>query len=42
MHEINKLLIKINNKTMIEKIVDSSLKSLANNTIVVLGYEAKF
>ena len=39
MHEINKLLIKINNKTMIEKIVDSSLKSLANNTIVVLGYE---
>ena len=39
MHEINKLLIKINNKTMIEKIVDSSLKSVANNTIVVLGYE---
>ena len=41
MHEINKLLIKINNKTMIEKIVDSSLKSLANNTIVVLGYESE-
>ena len=26
---------------MIEKIVDSSLKSLANNTIVVLGYESE-
>jgi len=39
MREMNKLLIKIDNQTMIEKIVDISLKSSANNTIVVLGYE---
>ena len=39
MREMNKLLIKIDNQTMIEKIVDISLKSTANNTIVVLGYE---
>jgi molybdenum cofactor cytidylyltransferase len=40
MHKINKLLIKIANETIIEKIVDNSLKSIANNTIVVLGYES--
>jgi len=39
MQEINKLLIKIDNQTMIEKIIDTSLKSAANNTIIVLGYE---
>ena len=39
MKEKNKLLIKIDNKTMIEKIVDTALKSIANNTIVVLGHE---
>ena len=40
MKEINKLLVKINNETLIEKIVKSSLESSANNTVVVLGHES--
>jgi molybdenum cofactor cytidylyltransferase len=41
MEETNKLLIKIGKKTMIDKIVDTSLKSSASDTIVVLGFESE-
>ena len=36
----NKLLIKINKQYMLEKIVDTSLNSSADNTVVVLGYQS--
>ena len=36
----NKLLIKINKKTMLEKMVTTSLNSSADNTVLVLGYQS--
>ena len=36
----NKLLIKINKKTMIERIINTSLNSNANSTVVVLGHQS--
>ena len=36
----NKLLIKINKQTMLEKMIFTSLNSNANNTVLVLGYQS--
>ena len=36
----NKLLIKINKKTMLERMVTTSLNSSADNTVLVLGYQS--
>ncbi|PPR15226.1 MAG: Nicotine blue oxidoreductase [Alphaproteobacteria bacterium MarineAlpha9_Bin3] len=41
MQNINKLLIKIKNKSMIQKIIESSLESMINNTVVVLGHDSE-
>ncbi|MBT3938731.1 MAG: nucleotidyltransferase family protein, partial [Pelagibacterales bacterium] len=36
----NKLLIKINKQTMLERMIFTSLNSNANNTVLVLGYQS--
>ena len=41
MKEKNKLLINIDNKKMIESIVNSAIKSNASNNIIVLGHQNK-
>ncbi len=41
MSHVNKLLLTIGNKTMIEKVINMACKSIANSNVIVLGHENK-